>query len=201
MEEEQDQCRQVEISRAPGRRSGCSVPPRRAGAAPRRRRRPGCHAAATADVHARSSAGRPSTSTTSRTPTTSVEPGKADPPELRNEATLVLQLAASGELLHRCFSRHQPRELHLVPQHDSRRACRARRGRAGAHLLRRCPSKHDGRRESKDGNCDAHAHGQTYHGQKRLRRVLPLMGLASVMGPEQGKISGFGFRSHAALYG
>jgi hypothetical protein len=31
--------------------------------------------------------------------------------------------------------------------------------------------------------------------------VLPLMGLASVMGPEQGKISGFGFGSHAALYG
>ena len=165
MEKEQDQCRQVEISRRPGRRSGCSAPPRRAGAAPRRRRRPGCRAAATADVHARSSLVAhplPRRHGRRRRPWS---PGRPTHPNSATRRRWCCQLAASGELLHRRLSRNQPRELDLVAQHDMRRLVQSTsRSRGGASRLRRGPPKHDGRRESENGNCGADAHGPPYHG-------------------------------------
>jgi hypothetical protein len=72
---------------------------------------------------------------------------------------LVLQLAASGELLHRRLSRNEPRELDLIPPHDIARAREHVAVSRRRISLRRGPSKHDGRRESKDGNRGAHAHG------------------------------------------
>ena len=87
---------------------------------------------------------------------------EGDPAELRDKAPFLRKLAPSSELLH---GSSLSRPGAAVPPRSAARLCPARestsRSRAGRICFRRCPPKHDGRRENKDGNRGAHAHAPT----------------------------------------